>query len=395
MKIGYFDCFSGAAGDMILGALIAAGLDADELRADLGKLNLDGYELEIRRIRKQGFDAVKVDVKITEQQTHRHLRHITEIIDASRLSGDVTRRAKQVFHRLAEAEAKVHGTTVEEIHFHEVGAVDAIVDVVGAAIGFERLGLERIVCSPIPTGSGTITCAHGVMPVPAPAVAELLVGVPLAACDEVGELTTPTGAAILTTTAESYGPLPPMRIARTGYGAGSRDGASRPNVLRLIVGESLASDSQTDEVVSLEANLDDATGEQIGYACERLLEAGALDVCTIPIIMKKGRPGVVLSVLCSSEKEADCRRIIFTETTTFGIRRRTCSRHKLQRRSRVVATRYGEIRVKLGILEGAVVRASPEYDDCAGAARTHGVALREVMDAALEAWSALREAETE
>jgi len=374
---------------MILGALLAAGLDADELRADLDKLNLGGYELKIRRVRKQGFDAAKVDVEVTEEQTHRHLRHITDIIDASGLSANVKQRAKQVFGRLAEAEAKVHGTSVEEIHFHEVGAVDAIVDVVGAAIGFERLGFDRIVCSPIPTGSGTVTCAHGVMPVPAPAVAELLIGVPLAECDEVGELTTPTGAAILTTLAETYGPLPPMRIARTGYGAGNRDGANRPNVLRLIVGESIGSDAQTDEVVSLEANLDDATGEQIGYACERLFEAGALDVCTTPIIMKKGRPGVLLSVLCALEKEADCRRIIFTETTTFGIRRRQCSRHTLERRSRVVVTRFGEIRVKLGILEGTVVRASPEYDDCAAAARRHGVALREVMDAALETWSAL------
>lgn len=393
MRIGYFDCFSGAAGDMILGALVAAGLDSDVLRADLGKLNLDGYELKIHRTRKQGFAAVKVDVAVTEKQTHRHLRHITEIIDAAGLSSDVKQRAKQVFCRLAEAEAKVHGTTVEEVHFHEVGAVDAIVDVVGAAIGFERLGLERIVCSSIPTGSGTVTCAHGVMPVPAPAVAELLVGVPLAACDEVGELTTPTGAAILTTMAETYSPLPPMRIVRTGYGAGNRDGANRPNVLRLIIGEALGSGSPTDEVVSLEANLDDATGEQIGYACERLLEAGALDVCTTPIMMKKGRPGVLLSVLCPLEKEADCRRIIFTETTTFGIRRRICSRHTLERRSRTVATRFGEIRVKLGILEGAVVRASPEYDDCAAAARANGVALREVMDAALEAWSTLSKAE--
>jgi len=392
MRIGYFDCFSGAAGDMILGALIAAGLDADELRAELGKLNLGGYQLKVRQVRKRGIAATKLDVELAAQQSHRHLGQITDIINAAALSETIKQLAGKIFTRLAEAEAKVHATTIEQVHFHEVGAVDAIVDIVGAAIGIKRLGLDRIVCSPIPTGSGTVTCAHGVMPVPAPAVAKLLVGVPLAACDEAGELTTPTGAAILTTVAEGYGPLPSMRIGRCGYGAGDREGTYRPNVLRLIVGEAIESGALGDEVVCLEANLDDATGEQIGYACERLFEAGALDVYTTPIMMKKGRPGVLLSVLCPFEKEADCRRIMFSQTTTFGLRRRLCTRRKLERRIVAVATRFGQIHVKLGLYDGDVVQASAEYDDCARAARAHGVALRDVMDAALAAWSAKREA---
>lgn len=379
---------------MILGALLAAGLDADQLRADLAGLNLKGYKLEIRQIQKQGFAAVKVDVNVIEDQGHRHLHHITDIIDAADLSHGVKERAKQVFTRLAEAEAKVHGTTIEKIHFHEVGGVDAIVDIVGAAIGIERLGLDRIICSPIPTGSGTVTCEHGIMPVPAPATAELLVGVPLADCEEVGELTTPTGAAILTTLASGYGSLPPIRIERTGYGAGSRDNRRRPNVLRLILGQAVESSDSYDEVVLLEANLDDATGEQIGYACERLFEVGALDVFTTPILMKKNRPGVLLSVLVPIEKEIECERVIFAETTTFGLRRHLCTRRKLERQSEAVETPYGSISVKMGLQNGAVIKAAPEYDDCAGAAREHGVSLREVMDATLRAWTAQQKART-
>ncbi|MCG8407372.1 MAG: nickel pincer cofactor biosynthesis protein LarC [Phycisphaerales bacterium] len=392
MRIGYFDCFSGAAGDMILGALLAAGLESDQLRSDLSQLNLDDYQLDIRQIQKQGFAAVKVDVNVNRDQGHRHLHHITDIINAADLSETVKQRAKRIFTRLAEAEAKVHGTTVEKIHFHEVGGVDAIVDIVGAAIGIEHLGLDRIICSPIPTGSGTVTCEHGIMPVPAPATTELLVGVPLADCDEVGELTTPTGAAILTTLASGYGSLPSFRIERTGYGAGNRDNRKRPNVLRLIIGQASDDTDLHDEVILLEANLDDATGEQIGYTCDRLFEAGALDVFTTPILMKKNRPGTLLSVLAPVEKEAECERVIFAETTTFGLRRDVRTRRKLERRSEAVSTPYGTIRVKMGLQNGDVMKTAPEYDDCAAAARAHGVSLREVMDATLRAWTAQQKA---
>ncbi len=386
MRIAYFDCFSGAAGDMILGAIVAAGLDPEQLRADLARLNLSGYELDIRPVKKQGFAAIKVDVRVQGDHGHRHLHHITKIIDAADLAPAVKEQSTRIFTRLAEAEAKIHGTTIEKVHFHEVGAVDAIVDVVGSVAGLHRLGVDRILCSPIPTGHGTVTCEHGVMPVPAPATAELLVGVPLAPCDEEGELITPTGAAILTTLAGGFGPIPPMTIEKTGFAAGTRDGRRRPNVLRLILGRAVAGPDEMDEVVLLEANLDDATGEEIGHAVERLFDAGALDVFTTPIQMKKGRPGVLLSVLAPIEREAGCEAIVLRDTSTFGLRRMLCTRRKLERRHETVATAFGDVRIKLGLRGQDIVKAAPEYDDCAAAARRAGVPLRSVMDAALEAW---------
>ena len=391
MRVGYFDCFSGASGDMILGALLSAGLAEERLRAELGKLSIEGYELGIRQIQKQGFAATKFDVTLTDKPGHRHLRHILEVIDGSTLSDSVKQRAGRIFTRLGEAEAKVHGIPIEKVHFHEVGAVDAIVDVVGAAIGLEQLGLDRVFCSPIPVGSGTVKCEHGVLPVPAPATAELLAGVPLAQCDEVGELLTPTGAAILTTIAEGFGPIPAMRVERCGFGAGSRDGQRRPNVLRLFVGQAAGTGDLCDEVVVLETNLDDATGEQIGHAFSALLAAGALDVFTTPIMMKKNRPGVLLSVLVAPENQEACEEILFAETTTLGVRRHICARRKLSRDTATVETRFGPIRMKLGRREDSVVVASPEYEDCAKAARKHGASLREVMDEAEYIWRGRRE----
>ncbi len=391
MKIGYFDCFSGAAGDMILGALVAAGLPPDTLRAELAKLGLEGYELHIGRINKQGFDATSVKVDRTGDPGHRHLQDITDIIDASPLPSAVKQTATTIFTRLAQAEAKVHGTSVEDVHFHEVGAVDAIVDVVGAAIGVHHLRFDRIVCSPIPTGSGTVRCEHGVLPIPAPATAELLTGVPLALCDEIGELLTPTGAAILTTLAHAFGPMPAMTLDRCGVAAGTRDGKERPNLLRLFVGQDAVTD-QTDEIVILEANLDDATGEQIGFAFDALFAAGALDVFTTPIMMKKNRPAVLLSVLTSPDKQAACEEVLFAETTTFGIRRHRCTRQKLSRSEEAVETRFDRIRVKVGRRGDRVMIVSPEYDDCARAARAHGVPMREVMSEARRAWHAAHEA---
>jgi len=392
MRIGYFDCFSGASGDMILGALLSAGVSADGLRGELAKLGLSEYELSARQVHKQGLAAIKVDVKAhAGHHHHRHLADIVGIIESSGLSERIKRRAVKVFTRLAEAEAKVHGTTVDHVHFHEVGAVDAIVDVVGAAIGIELAGLERIVCSPIPVGSGTVTCDHGTFPVPAPATAELLAGVPIAACDETGELTTPTGAAILASLADSFGGLPAMRIERCGYGAGSRDGQRRPNVLRLIVGQAEEGGDEADEIVVLEANLDDVTGEQIGHAFATLFAAGALDVFTVPIMMKKNRPGVLLSVLTTRETQSACENVMFAETGTLGIRRHRCARRKLARESRTIQTRFGPIRMKLGLRGGDVIVASPEYEDCAEAGRRAGVGLREVMDEAGHVWRSSRE----
>lgn len=290
---------------------------------------------------------------------------------------------------MAEAEAKVHGTSVENVHFHEVGAVDSILDIVGAVCALELLSVDSVFCSPIPTGSGVVHCAHGVMPVPAPATAELLTGVPLATCDESGELTTPTAAAVLTTLAESFGPLPAMTIGAIGYGAGSREGQTRPNVLRVLVGEA-AESGDTDEILVLETNVDDASPEVVGYCMERLMAAGALDVYAVPIHMKKWRTGVTLSVLCEHARAPDLERIMFAETTTFGVRRYGVLRSTMQRRVETVSTPYGDIRVKVGERSG-VVSVGPEFEDCREAARRHSVALRTVMTAAQSAWSASRD----
>lgn len=388
MRVLYFDCFSGAAGDMILGALIAAGADRDVVRARISGLGIGGFELKIEDVRKQGFSAIKIQVDWQPDHAHRHLHHIQKIIDASSLSAFVKQTAMRVFQRLAEAEARVHGTTIEKVHFHEVGAVDAIVDIVGTAIALELLNVDRIVCSPVPVGSGTVQCDHGVMPVPAPATAELLKRVPIAACDETGELLTPTGAAILTTIADSFGPMPEMMIESIGFGAGTRDGKSRPNVLRVLCGDATELlVAGRDEVVILETNLDDCTGEEIGRVIERLIEVGALDAFCQPIVMKKSRPGVMLTAIAPLEREAICTRTMLHETTTFGVRRRVSQRVTLERRIERVETAFGTIRVKLGLEEDRVIRVAPEYDDCDRAARTHGVALRDVMDAARKAWT--------
>lgn len=448
MTIAYFDCFSGAGGDMIVAALIDAGADAEGLCARLAALGegvptggfkeptlrssntggqaasgtpltggtsmtggdpsplphgrgtdeptlrgtegwavptLQGYAIHIEKIRKQGFAATRfrVELDAATKQPHRHLKHVVRIIEEAGLPARVVERSIAIFTRLAEAEAKVHGSTIEKVHFHEVGAIDAIIDVVGAVTALEMLGVERVLCSAIPVGSGTVKCEHGVMPVPAPAVAEMLRGVPMAACDEVGELITPTAAAILTTLAESFGPVPEMTIRSVGYGAGTRDGVTRPNVLRVLIGDAVnaRSDVETDQVTVLETNLDDATPQIVGFCVERLLAAGAWDVYTVPIQMKKHRPGVVLTVLCAPGDVAALERIIFAETPTLGIRRCTEHRSKLSRRVETVQTEYGSIRVKIG--EGNAVRTvTPEYEDCKAAALKHGVPLQKVIEAA-------------
>lgn len=394
VRCGYFDCFSGAAGDMILAALIHAGCPLADLQALIARLKLPGVALAADRVKRHGLAATHVRVEIPERQTtHRHLPDILRIIDGAGLSPLTTQRATRIFQRLADAEAEVHGIGPEQVHFHEVGAADAIVDIVAACAGIELLGLERIECSSIPTGQGTVTCAHGVIPVPAPATAVLLKGVPLAPCDEPAELITPTGAAILTTLAERFGPPPAMRIESIGYGAGSRAGQTRPNLLRLLVGELEPEVSgERDRVVVLETEIDDAPGQNIAYACECLLSAGALDVYVVPITMKKGRPGQLLTVLCRPDDADTLETLLFRETTTLGVRRRECGRVKLARELVAVETRFGPLRVKVGKRGGQTLQAWPEYEDCAAAARQAGVPLREVQQEALRAWARRDEA---
>ena len=388
MKIAYFDCFNGAAGDMIVAALLDAGADAGALRSGLDSLGVGGYALSIEKITKQGFAATRFRVELdpSSDQPHRHLKQVVEIINGGKLSVAVTAKAIAIFERLAEAEAAVHGTSVEKVHFHEVGAVDAIVDVVGAVLACELLGVEEIICSPIPVGSGTVTCEHGVIPVPAPATARMLKGVPLAASDETGELTTPTGAAVLTTLASRFGAIPAMTMTAVGVGAGSREGRARPNILRVLLGTTGDAGSDADRIVQLETNLDDVSPEIIGYCQQRLLDAGALDVYTVPIHMKKWRTGVVLTVLCKPGDADTLERIVFAETTTFGVRRQTLDRHTMHRRSERVTTPFGEIRVKIG-RRGDIETISPEYDDCRAAAIEHDTPLRDVVAAARAAWS--------
>ena len=388
MRIAYFDCFCGAGGDMIVASLIDAGADAVTLSEGLATLGLSGHALSIDKVSKQGFAATRFHVALDdgEKQPHRHLKHVTEILHKAKLPDRVRARSIRIFTRLAEAEARVHGTTVDKVHFHEVGAVDAILDVVGAMWALELLNVERVVCSPIPVGSGTVTCSHGVMPVPAPATAELLRGVPIATCDESGELTTPTAAAVLTTLAEDYGSPPAMTIESTGYGAGSREGQKRPNLLRVLIGEMVTrDDAEADCVWLLETNLDDATPQIVAYCLDRLLSAGALDAWSVPIHMKKQRSGMTLCVLCRMSDRAAMERIIFAETPTLGIRRSTVERTILPRRHEIVETPFGPIRVKVGA-RGGIENATPEFEDCSAAAVEHRVALREVVAAAEFAW---------
>jgi uncharacterized protein (TIGR00299 family) protein len=387
----YFDCFNGAGGDMIVAALLDAGVDAARLEHDLGLLGVEGYRLAIEKIQKQGFAATRFLVNAeTDGQPHRHLRDIRAILDASRLPERVRARATTAFERLANAEARAHGVALEAVHFHEVGAIDAIVDVVAAMLALEQLQPRRVLCSPLPVGSGTVQCAHGTMPVPAPATALLLTGVPIAATEETGELLTPTAAAILTTVCDSFGALPAMTISAVGMGAGTRDGVHRPNLLRVLGGtatEADAASAESDTVTVLAANIDDTPGEWTGYCLTRLLEAGARDAFCVPISMKKQRPGVVLTVICDSADVARLEAIMFAETSTFGIRRYVAQRSKLAREHETVATPFGAIRVKLGRRGDTLVQVAPEYDDCVAAARAHGVALRQVMAAARQAWS--------
>lgn len=386
MSIAYLDCFNGAAGDMIVAALLDAGADAERLRHDLSSLPLEGYTLEIAKVKKQGFAATRFVVHLEARaQPHRHLKDVLHILEHANLPEAIMEKASRVFMRLAVAEAAVHGTTTDKVHFHEVGAVDAIIDVVAALLALDQLAIETIICSPVPVGSGTVRCDHGVMPVPAPAVAELLKGVPLAATDEPGELTTPTGAALLTSLAQTYGPCPEMTPRAVGYGAGTRDGQTRPNVLRVLVGEA-NSEGAIDEVVVLEANLDDTTPEVIGYCLERLLAEGALDAYAVPIHMKKSRAAVLLTALCTADKADQMEHLMLMETTTFGVRRHSARRSKLVRRHDSVSTPFGTVRIKVGEGRG-VVTAAPEFEDCRALAAARGVALREVMIAAQVAWA--------
>lgn len=395
MRTLYFDCFAGASGDMILGALVAAGADARALREQLARLDVSDFEVSFETVDRSGISATHARVRTVEEQQHRHLSAILKIIADSRLSEAVKSRAARIFQRLGEAEARVHNVAVEKIHFHEVGAMDAIIDVVGACIGFELLGIERFVSSPLHVGSGTVEMAHGRFPIPPPAVVELLRDAPIYATDIKGELVTPTGAAIISTVSAEFGALPRLRIAATGYGAGTRQYKDFPNALRVIIGE-------TDEAVTaraelftretllmIETNLDDTSPQVLGHLMERAFAHGALDCFFTPVQMKKNRPGTLVSLLCRPAESETLTALLFDETTTLGVRSYEVERRALEREFVCVETEFGAINVKVARRgDGRVSNIAPEFEDCRAAAVRAGVPLRTVESAARAAFDA-------
>src|SRR5215813_1680884 len=391
MRTLYFDCFAGASGDMILGAMVAAGVEPNYLREQLALLPISGYRIDFETVNRSGLSATYARVETAPEHKHRHLSDIKQIIEGSALSSAVKQRAVQIFTRLAEAEAQVHNEPVDHVHFHEVGALDAIVDVVGAAICFDALKIERFICSPLHVGSGMVKMAHGQFPIPPPAVTELLKGVPFYATEIKGELLTPTGAAIITTVCTEYGPIPEMKTDATGYGAGTREYSDFPNVLRVLLGETEAHAATDERLWMLETNLDDASPQIIGHVMDRVLDLGALDCFFTPVQMKKNRPGVLLSVLCGRDEKEAVMKLLFMETTTLGVRSYEVARRALQRSVVRVETQYGPIDVKVAHLDGRVVNEMPEFEQCRQAATKANVPLKLVEEAARLALAKLEE----
>ena len=375
---------------MILGALVAAGADPSTLREQLSLLHVDGFSVDVEIVNRSGLSATYARVHTAHEHKHRHLSDIRKIILDSSLSPGVKDRAVQIFTRLAEAEARVHNEPIEKVHFHEVGALDAIVDVVGAAICFELLGIQRFVCSPLHVGSGMIEMAHGRFPVPPPAVAELLKGVPFYSTEIKGELLTPTGAAIITTVCAEYGPIPQIKIESTGYGAGTREYDNFPNVLRVMLGETVAQHPADEWLWLIETNVDDVSPQIIGYVMDRAFELGALDCYFTPVHMKKNRPGVLLSILSDKKQKESLMQLLFKETTTLGVRTYEVARRALERSMVRVETLYGPIDVKVAHLNGRVVNEMPEFEQCRHAATKADVPLKFVEEAVLLALAKMR-----
>jgi uncharacterized protein (TIGR00299 family) protein len=441
MRIAYLECFSGMSGDMFLGALVDAGVAPQKLEETVAALNI-GARLEFSRVVRSGISATKVDVWVdgekdlpreeywerkahahSHEHTHGHEGHphshpgeipgaevpaphehahshgrglgeIRQIISGASISERAKKAAITIFEALGRAEAKIHNTSIESVHFHEVGAVDAIVDIVCAAVGAEALEVDEIICSPLNLGGGMVKCAHGTFPVPAPAAVELLAHAPVYSSGLQAELVTPTGAAIVRTLASRFAAFPEMKIQKSGYGAGSRDFPGHPNVVRLTVGEavseSLAAKTASEAITILEANLDDLNPQVFGYVMDRLLGEGALDAFGMPVQMKKNRPGMLLTVLCRPEDTNKLTELIFTETTTLGVRRRNEIRQTLARRWETVRTQWGDVRIKIASMNGTVTNYAPEYEDCRRIAEEQHVPLKQVMSDAVEAYVRFR-----
>jgi uncharacterized protein (TIGR00299 family) protein len=380
-RVAFLDCVGGLAGDMLLAGLLDAGADLERLRSVPDALGLPGVEITVERVERQGIGALHLRVKAPGDQAHRAYREIRSLVEAAELAPGTRARSLEAFARLAEVEGRIHGVAADEVHFHELGAVDTLVDVCGAFTLFEDLEVERVTCSPLPFARGLTQGAHGVLPLPAPATLGVLEGAPLVGVDTEAELVTPTGAAIAAVAVDEWGALPPLVLERVGYGAGTADFADRPNVVRVILGVEAA--PATGPVVLLETNLDDLSPELVPDAVARCFEAGALDVWTVPAQMKKGRPGIVLSALSRPGAEGDIARAMLEETTALGVRVARLSRWELERVERLVAVAGGTVRVKLGMLDGRVVNVAPEHDDCAALAKSTGRAVKSIWAEAL------------
>lgn len=379
MKFAYFDCFSGASGDMILAALLDSGLDFEQWKTELAKLPVKDYQLHVSKTVKKGISATQIQVEIPQEHTHRALSTILAMIDSSGLSDFVKKTSTRIFTRLGEAEAKIHQCPLEKIEFHEVGAVDAMIDIVGACIGIELLDIQDIWVSPLHLGKGFVDCAHGRLPVPPPAVVELLKGIPVYSTEVEGELVTPTAAAILSTLAKGFGPIPYLQIQSIGYGAGHRD-LPIPNVLRVLIGEKTSS-TEEERIQLIETNIDDMNPQFYDYVIERLFQAGAKDVFLTPVIMKKSRPGIVLSVMASEEKIEPVVQVLLEETTTLGVRiSEFKKRMVLKREVLPVSTPWGEAHVKIRWMTPNVKIVTPEYEDCKRIARAHGIPIQKVFE---------------
>ena len=397
MKLAYLDCSSGISGDMFLAALLDAGADFARLQEELKKIDLGSYEFTQGRVMRRGLAGNHVEIVAPGKQPHRHLSHIERLIGNAAIDEGAKQRALRVFRRLGEAEAKLHNKSIEEIHFHEVGAVDAILDIVGGCLGLAMLGDPELVCSALNVGGGSVEAAHGSLPVPAPATAELLKGIPIYSSGIESELVTPTGAALVSTLATGFGPVPPMKIERIGYGAGTKDFSTHPNIARLMLGEK-AEGAAAKQIVAgeetvlvIEANIDDMNPQLYGYLMEKALEAGAVDVACSAIQMKKNRPGLLVSILCRPELENTLTRLLFEQTTTIGVRITEARRKVLEREVVTVETSHGAVRMKVARLDGKEMNVTPEFDDCRRLASEKSVPLKEVMVAAQAAYLKLKD----
>ena len=398
-RLLYLDCFSGIAGDMVLGAMLDAGLPLAELKGALGSLAMSGYEVTAERVLRAGVSATKFRViehpapgtqhPAPGHHPHRHLKSIYELIDRSALSPAGRTRAKELFQRLGEAEAAIHQTSLEKVHLHEVGALDSIIDIVGAVFALEWVGADRIVCSPLNVGGGTVQSAHGLFPVPAPATLKLLGDAPVYSGAIQKELVTPTGALIATSYAASFGPIPEMVLEKVGYGAGDRDNPGTPNVLRVLIGRA-ADRPRGDRVVVIECEIDDMNPQIFGVAMDSLYAAGALEVFYVPVQMKKNRPGTLLTVVAPPERRPALSEVIFKETTTIGLRYYEVDRECLEREIVTVDTPVGAVRFKVARRDGRVVNAVPEFDDCARIAASSNLSVKEVQAIAVQAYGARR-----